>query len=34
VDKEEMLDVFRVDTSFGENELLWEQIKVEIFFII
>lgn len=25
-----MLDVFRVDASFAENELLWEQIKVEI----
>lgn len=30
VDKEEMLDVFRFDPNFEENELLWEQIKKEI----
>ena len=30
VDKEEMLDVFRFDPNFDENELLWEQIKKEI----
>lgn len=30
VDKEEMLDVFRFDPNFEENEQLWEQIKKEI----
>lgn len=25
-----MLDVFRFDPNFEENELLWEQIKKEI----
>ena len=30
VDKEEMLDVFRFDPNFEENEMLWEQIKKEI----
>lgn len=25
-----MLDVFRFDPNFDENELLWEQIKKEI----
>mmetsp|Transcript_21343 Transcript_21343/g.35727 ORF Transcript_21343/g.35727 Transcript_21343/m.35727 type:complete len:602 (-) Transcript_21343:282-2087(-) len=30
IDKEEMLDVFRVDPDFAENEKLWEQIKGEI----
>jgi pre-mRNA-splicing factor CWC22 len=30
VDKEEMLDVFRFDPNFEENELLWDQIKKEI----
>lgn len=30
IDKEEMLDIFRVDPQFKENENLWEQIKREI----
>ena len=30
VDKEEMLDVFRFDPSFAENEKLWEAIKKDI----
>eukprot|EP01032_Pedospumella_encystans_P024804 gene24804-28035_t len=30
IDKEEMLDIFRVDPDFEENERLWEQIKKEI----
>ena len=30
MDKEELLDVFRFDPNFEENELLWEQIKKEI----
>mmetsp|Transcript_26578 Transcript_26578/g.58859 ORF Transcript_26578/g.58859 Transcript_26578/m.58859 type:complete len:339 (-) Transcript_26578:69-1085(-) len=30
IDKEEMLDIFRVDPNFAENEQLWEQIRGEI----
>ena len=30
IDREEMLDIFRVDPQFKENETLWEQIKREI----
>ena len=30
IDKEEMLDIFRFDPSFEENEQLWEKIKKEI----
>lgn len=30
IDREEMLDVFRFDKSYSENEKLWEQIKKEI----
>jgi pre-mRNA-splicing factor CWC22 len=30
IDREEMLDIFRVDPQFKENEELWEQIKREI----
>ena len=30
IDKEEMLDIFRVDPDFAENEGLWSQIRAEI----
>jgi len=30
VDREEMLDIFRVDNNYEENEKLWEQIRKEI----
>eukprot|EP01042_Synura_sphagnicola_P004440 gene4440-5623_t len=30
IDKEEMLDIFRVDENFEENEKMWEEIKKEI----
>lgn len=30
VDKEEMLDIFRYDPNFEENEKLWEEIKRDI----
>ena len=30
IDKEEMLDIFRYDPNYEENERLWEQVKKEI----
>lgn len=30
IDREEMLDIFRADANFKENEAMWEQIKKEI----
>ncbi len=30
IDKEDMLDIFRFDINFAENEKLWDQIKKEI----